>query len=76
LGLKVWLALRVYASWPSTLTNYSLVLLSWQDFDCEQVEEVGLLASRLVIELVVEASFQLESLSLGMILGLEIGKTV
>jgi len=44
--------------------------------DHEQVEEVGLLAVKLVIGLVVGASSQLESLSAGMILGPGIGETV
>jgi len=44
--------------------------------DCEQVEEVGLLAVKLVIGLVVGASSQLGSLSAGTILGPETGKTV
>ena len=63
-------------SWPSTLANCSLVLLLWQSFDHEQVEEVGLLAVRLVIGLVAEASSWLESLSAGTILGLGTGKAV
>ena len=63
------------ASRPSTLANCSLVLSLRQDFDCERVEEVGLLAIKLVIEL-VGASSQLGSLSVGMILGLGTGKTV
>ena len=40
------------------------------------MKEVGLLAVKLVIGLIVEASFQLESLSAGIILGLEIGKAI
>jgi len=44
--------------------------------DCEQVEEVGLLAVKLVIGLVVGASSQLGSLSAGTILGPGTGKTV
>jgi len=44
--------------------------------DHEQVEEVDLLAVKLVIGLVVGASSQLELLSAGIILGPEIGKTV
>jgi len=44
--------------------------------DHEQVEEVGLLAVKLVIGLVVGASSQLGSLSAGMILGPGTGKTV
>ena len=56
----------------SISANCSLVLLLCQDFDHEQVKKLGLLVARLV----VGASFQLESLSTGMILGLETGKTV
>jgi len=44
--------------------------------DHERVEEVGLLAVKLVIELVVEASSQLRSLSTETILRLGTGKTV
>ena len=40
------------------------------------MEEVGLLAVKLVIGLVVEVSSQLESLSIETILGPEIGKAV
>jgi len=58
------------------LANCLLVLLLWQGFDCEWVEEVGLLAVKLVIGLVVEASSQLGSLSTGTILGPETGKAV
>ena len=63
--------LRVLASQLSTSASCSLVLvlsLRW-GLDCEQVEEVGLLAAKLVIGLVVGASFQFGSLSAGMILG-------
>jgi len=73
LGLGVWLALSVLASWSSMSANYSLILLLQQSFDCEWVEEVGLLA---IIVLVMRASSQLGSLSAGIILGPEIGKTV
>ena len=45
-------------------------------FDYEWVEEVGLLAVKLVLGLVVGASSQLESLSTGTILGPGIDKTV
>ena len=58
LGPEVWLALSVLASWPSMLANCLLVLLLWQGFDYEWVEEVGLLAVKLVIVLVTEASSQ------------------
>ena len=75
LGPEIWLVLRVFASQPSTLTNYSLVLLLWQGFDYEQVEEVGLLDVRLV-GLVAGASSQLGLLSVGTILGPGTGKTV
>jgi len=44
--------------------------------DHERVEEVGLLAVKLVIGLVVGASSQLGSLSARMILGLGTGETV
>jgi len=44
--------------------------------NCEQVEEVGLLAVKLVIGLVVEASSQLGSLSTGTILRPGTGETV
>ena len=54
------------------LANCSLVLSLWQGFDCEWVEELGLLVVRLVIEL----SFQLGLLSIRMILGPGTGKTV
>ena len=68
--------LRVLASRPSTSANCSLVFSLRQDFDCEQVEEVGLLAVKLVLGLVVEASSQLGLLSAGTILGPGIGETV
>jgi len=58
------------------LTNCSLVFSLQQGFDHEQVEEVGLLAIRLVIGLVARAFFQLELLSARTILGLGTGKTV
>ena len=64
------------ASWLSTSANCSLVLLLRRGLDCERVEEVGLLAVKLVIGLVVGASSQLESLSAGIILGPGIGETV
>jgi len=76
LDLEVCLALNVLASQLSTLANCSLVLLLWQDFDYEWVEEVGLLAVKLVIVLVVGASSQLGSLFAGTILGLGIGKAI
>jgi len=63
-------------SWPSTLANCSLVLLLWWGFDYEWVKDVGLLAVKLVIELVVEVSSQLRSLSIGTIFEPEIDKTV
>ena len=68
--------LRVLASRPSPLANCSVVFLLQQGFDCERVEEVGLLAAKLVIGLVVGASSQLGSLSTGTILGPGTGKTV
>ena len=58
------------------LANCSLVLLLQQGFDYEQVEKVGLLAIIVLVIGLAEASSQLESLSTGMILGLEIGETV
>ena len=76
LGPEVWLELRVLESWPSTSASCSLVLSLWQSFDHEQVEDVGLLAIKLVIGLVVGAFSQLGSLSAGTILRPEIGKTV
>jgi len=75
LGPGVWLELRVLASQLSTSSNCSLVLLLQWGFDHEQVEEVGLLAIKLVIGL-AGASSQLGSLSAGMILGPGTGKTV
>ena len=76
LGPGVWLALRVLASQLSTLANYSLVFSLWQGLDCEWVEEVDLLAAKLVIGLVVGASSQLGSLFTGIILGPGTGETV
>ena len=66
------------ASRPSTLASYSLVLvlLLQRGLDCERVEEVGLLAAKLVMGLVVGASSQLGSLSAGTILGPGTGETV
>ena len=64
------------ASQPSTSASCSLVLLLQWGFDCERVEEVGLLAAKLVLGLVVGASSQLGSLSAGMILGPGTGETV
>jgi len=68
--------LRVLASQPSTSANCLLVLSLRQGFDCKRVEEVGLLAVKLVLGLVVGASSQLGSLSTGTILGPGTGKTV
>ena len=64
------------ASQPSTSASCSLVLLLQWGFDCERVEEVGLLAAKLVLGLVVGASSQLGSLSAGTILGPGTGETV
>ena len=64
------------ASRLSTLASCSLVLSLQQNFDHEQVEEVGLLAVKLVIGLVVGASSQLGSLSTRTILRPGTGKTV
>ena len=68
--------LRVLASRPSTSANCSLVFSLRQGFDHERVEEVGLLAVKLVLGLVVGVSSQLGSLSTVIILGLGTGKTV
>ena len=57
LGLEVWLALRIFASWLSISANCLLVLLLQYDFDYEQVVEVDLLDVKLVMGLVVGASF-------------------
>ena len=62
------------ASRLSTLASCSLVLSLQQNFDHEQVEEVGLLAVKLVIGLVVGASSQLGSLSTRTILRQEQAK--
>ena len=64
------------ANQPSTSVSCSLVLSLRQGLDHERVEEVGLLAVKLVIGLVVGASFQLGSLSAGTILGPGTGETV
>ena len=72
----VWLELRVLVDWPSISANCLLVLSLWWGLDHEWVEDIGLLAIKLVIGLVVEVSFQLGSLSVGMILGLGIGKVI
>jgi len=66
----------VLASWPSTLASCSLVLSLCWGLDRKRVEEVGLLAVKLVIGLVVGASSQLGSLSAGTILGPGTGETV
>jgi len=68
----------VLASRPSTSANCSLVLLLslQRGFDRERVEDVGLLAAKLVLGLVVGAFSQLGSLSIGMILGPGTGETV
>ena len=68
--------LSVLASQPSTSANCSLELSLRQGFDHEQVEDVGLLAVKLVLRLVVGASSQLGSLSIGTILGPGTGETV
>ena len=60
----------------STSASCSLVLSLRQGFDHKRIEEVGLLAVKLVIGLVVEASSQLGLLSAGTILGPGTGKTV
>jgi len=56
--------------------NCSLVFLLQQSLNCEQVEDMGLLAVKLVVGLVAGAFSQLGSLSAGMILGPGTGKTV
>jgi len=76
LGLGVWLELSVLASQLSTSANCSLVLLLWQSFDCEQVEDVGLLAVVVLVIGLVGASSQLGLLSTVMILGPGTGETV
>ena len=66
------------ASQPSTSASCSLVLVLSlrRGLDHERVEEVGLLAVKLVLGLVVGASSQLGSLSTRTILGPGMGKTV
>ena len=64
------------ASWLSTSASCSLVLLFQWSFDHERVEEIGLLAVKLVIRLVLGASSQLGLLSAGTILGPGTGETV
>ena len=76
LGPGVWLVLRVLASRLSTSASCSLVLSLRQSFDHERIEDVGLLATKLVLGLVVGASSQFGSLSAGMILGPGTGETV
>ena len=68
--------MSVLASRPSTLANCSLELSLRRGFDRERVEDVGLLAVKLVLRLVVGASSQLGSLSTGTILGPGTGETV
>ena len=68
--------LRVLASRLSTSASCSLVLSLRQSFDHERIEDVGLLATKLVLGLVVGASSQFGSLSAGMILGPGTGETV
>ena len=68
--------LSVLASQPSTSASCLLELSLRWGFDCERVEDVGLLAIKLVLRLVVGASSQFVSLSTGTILGPETGKTV
>ena len=75
-GPGVWLTLRMLVSQPSTLANCSLVLSLQQDFDCERVEDVGLLVILLLVLRLAGASSQLGSLSAGTILGLGTGETV
>ena len=68
--------LRVLASQPSTLANCSLVLSLQWGFNCERVENVGLLAILLLVLGLAGVSSQLGSLSTGMILGPGTGETV
>ena len=70
------LVLRVLASQPSVLANCLLVLLLHQVLNCEQVKDIGILAVKLVIGLVIGIFFQLRSLSARTILGLGINKAV
>ena len=58
------------------LANCSLVFSLWQSLDYKRVEDMGLLAVKLVVGLVVGASSQLGSLSAGMILGPETDETI
>ena len=77
LELGVWLESRILVGWLSMSANYSLVLLLWWGFDCERVEDVGLLAVIvLVVGLLVGVSSQLGLLSAVTILGLGTGETV
>jgi len=76
LGPGVWLALRVLASQPSTLANCLLVLSLQWGFDCERVEDVGLLVILLLVLGLAGASSQLGSLSTETILGPGTGETV
>ena len=76
LGLEVWLVFRVLASRLSMSANCLLVLLLWWGLDHEWVEDVSLLAVKLVIGLVVRVSFQLGSLSARTIFGPGTGETV
>ena len=68
--------LRVLASRPSTLANCSLVFLLQRSFDHERVEEVGLLAIKLILGLIVGAFSQLELLSARTILRPGTSKTI
>jgi len=64
------------ASQPSTLANCSLVFSLRQDLDCEQVEDVGLLAILLLVIRLARAFSQLGLFFTGTILGPGTGKTV
>jgi len=66
----------VLASQLSTSANCLLVLSLQWGLDCEQVEDVGLLAVVVLVTGLVEAFFQLGLLSIGTILGPGTGKTV
>ena len=58
------------------LANCSLVLLLWWGLNYEWLENVSLLAVKLVIGLIVEVFSQLRLLSTEMILGLGISETI
>jgi len=63
-------------SQPSMFANCLLVFSLWWDLYHKWVENVGLLAVKLVVELVAGVSSQLGSLSVGIILGPGIGEAI